>query len=324
MKAVVTRSYGLPDNVVLEDVDPQALGDTDLLLRVRAASVNALDWRFAAGRPFIMRPFTGWTKPKRAIRGVDVAGVVESVGAKVTRFRPADEVFGLASGSFAERAPADETELLIKPEEMSFEVAASLPVAGCTALHALRKPGPFEPGTRVLVNGAAGGVGSFTVQIAKAWGAAHVTGVCSTGKVELVRSLGADEVVDYRKDDFASQSDRYDLVVDAVGNRSLRDLRRVMTPKGSLVLVGGGGGSILGPMAQMGRAAVMKRFVGQKVVTVMSKVDRDSLQELCDLYGAGMLTPAIERTCTLPEAPAAIYHLANGKAAGKTVILLES
>ncbi|HEV2360733.1 MAG TPA: NAD(P)-dependent alcohol dehydrogenase, partial [Acidimicrobiales bacterium] len=277
----------------------------------------------ALGKPYLMRPSTGWTRPKRTTRGVDVAGVVEKVGAGVTRFQVGDEVFGLGSGSFAEYVSADETELVRKPATLSFEEAAALPVAGCTALEALRRPGPFEPGRTVLVNGAAGGVGTFTVQLAKAWGAT-VTGVCSTAKVELVRSLGADYLVDYTKQDFCRTGATYDLVIDAVGNRSFRDLRRAMSPSGQLVLVGGGGGPLLGPIRQMIRSKFVGPFVSQTINVVMAKVNVDNLLELARLHEEGKLRAPIERTCSLPDTPAEVHRLYAGDARGKTVVLVNA
>jgi NADPH:quinone reductase-like Zn-dependent oxidoreductase len=323
MKAVVGINYGRPDRLGLQDVDIPTIGESELLLRVHAASVNSLDWRMAVGRPYIMRPNIGWRRPKRSIRGVDVAGVVQSVDAKVTRFKPGDEVFGLGSGSFAEYVSADESELAMKPAGLSFELAAAMPVAGCTGLQAVQKVGQLQSGQTVLVNGAAGGVGSCAVQIAKALGAG-VTGVCSTSNVDLVSSIGADEVIDYEKDDFAHRGVRYDLVVDAVGNRSLRDLRRVLKEKGSLVIVGGGGGDLIGPLGQMFRAKLLNPFVSQRIAMVLTKVDPENLEALSDLHASGKFTPAIGRTCSLGEAPDAMSRLATGHTRGKTVIIVNS
>jgi NADPH:quinone reductase-like Zn-dependent oxidoreductase len=323
MKAVVGTEYGPPDRLEVQDVDMPVIGESELLLRVHAASLNSLDWRLAIGRPYVMRPTIGWRRPKRSIRGVDVAGVVESVAADVTRFKPGDEVFGLGSGSFAEYVSADESELAIKPEGLSFEMAAAMPVAGCTALQALQKHGDLQSGQSVLVNGAAGGVGTSAVQIAKALGG-RVAGVCSGGNVDLVRSLGADEVIDYERDDFSRFGVRYDLVVDAVGNRSLRDLRRVTTERGSLIMIGGGGGNLIGPLGQMAAAAALNPFIRQKIGMFVAKVNPESLGALADLHAAGKLAPAISRTVSLGEAPEAISRMSTGHTRGKTVIVVNS
>jgi NADPH:quinone reductase-like Zn-dependent oxidoreductase len=323
MKAVIGTTYRPPERLEFADVDVPGLRDgTDMLLRVHAASVNSLDWRTAMADPAIARAAAGWRRPKRPIRGADVAGVVESVGEGVTRFRPGDAVFGVASGSFAEYVCADESELTLKPAELSFADAAALPVAGCTALQALRRA-QLGAGQSVLINGAGGGVGSFAVQIAKALGA-QVTAATSTGNVEFVRSLGADEVIDYTKDDFTARGVRYDLIADIGGNRSLRDLRRAMTAHGSLVLIGGGGGRMLGPVSQLLRAKLMNPFISQRVITMIAKVDAASLDELVEFHSSGRLTSAIGRTCSLPETPDAIQNVCAGHARGKTVILVSS
>jgi NADPH:quinone reductase-like Zn-dependent oxidoreductase len=323
MKAIVGATYGSSDRLKLDDIPMPQIGDTDVLVKVRAASVNALDWHMATGRPYLMRPMMGTRKPKRAVRGVDVAGEVEAVGAKVTQFKPGDAVFGVGSGSFAEYVSADETELIVKPDALSYEQAASLPIAGFTALQALRKFGQLQSGQSVLINGAAGGVGNFTVQIAKALGA-HVTGVCSTRNVEFVRSVGADEVVDYTAQDFSRQGKKYDLIVDAVGNRSLSAFRRALTTKGTLVLVGGGGGNWLGPVAQFLRTMVQKPFISQRIVIAMAKPDQDSLRQLAELCEVGKVRPAVDRTYSLPETPEAVSLLETHHARGKSVIVVQS
>jgi NADPH:quinone reductase-like Zn-dependent oxidoreductase len=261
----------------------------------------------------------GLRRPKRPIPGVDVAGRVEAVGDNVTRFQPGDEVFGGRSGSFAEYLCGVERNFTPKPPALSFEQAAAIPMAGCTALQALRDAGRLQPAQSVLINGAAGGIGTFAVQIAKAMGG-NVTGVCSTPNVELVNSIGADAVVDYTLDDFAHGKQKYDLIVDLVGNRSLGDLRRVLTREGVLVLVGGGGGNWLGPLAGPVRAFVVSRFVSQRLLPFLAKLRTKDMVLLTELIEAGKLTPVIGRTYPLSEAPDAIRHVETGHARGKTLI----
>jgi len=322
VKAIVGTSYGTPDRLRLDDVEGPTIGEKDVLVRVHAASVNALDWHMATGMPMVLRLKTGLSRPKRTIRGVDVAGVVEKVGSVVTRFKPGDEVFGLGSGSFAEYASADESELQHKPEGLSFVDAAALPVAGITALQGLQRGG-VHAGLRMLVLGAGGGVGAFVVQMAAAAGAL-VTGVCSTSKVDFVRSLGASTVLDRSRDDFSRKATTYDLVVDAVGVRSLRSLRRLLTKQGTLVLLGGGasGFSVLGPLPKMAAANVIDHFIKQQIVLMMAKVTPESLDELAAMYGAEKLKVPIDRTVSLPETPEAINRLYTGHGRGKTVVLV--
>ena len=296
------------------------MDDDGVLVRVCAASLNPYDWHFMRGLPYIARPMLGLRKPKKSIPGADVAGQVEAVGKNVTQFRPGDEVFGAGrSGSLADYACGGENELAPKPASLSFEQAAALPMAGCTALQALRDRGQLQPGQSVLINGAAGGVGTFAVQIAKALGA-DVTGVCSTPNVDLVRSLGADQVVDYTREDFSRSGRRYDLVLDLVANRSLSDLRRTLAPEGTLVLSGGGGGRLLGPVALIFRASVRSRFVSQRLLSFMAQLRREDLVALTDLIEAGKVAPVIDRTYTLSEAPEAIRYLETGHARGKIVV----
>jgi NADPH:quinone reductase-like Zn-dependent oxidoreductase len=251
--------------------------------------------------------------------GVDVAGTVTAVGAKVTRFEIGDDVFGLARGAFAEYAAADETRLASKPDALTFESAASLPCAGITALIAVRDKGEVRSGMSVLVNGASGGVGSYAVQIAKSLGA-EVTGVCSTRNVELVKSIGADEVIDYSRDDFARQRRRYDVVVDTIGNRSLRDLRRALKPRGTLVVAGGGSGKWLRPMALLLKAVVVGPFVRQQLRYFMAVVTTENLETLATLVTSGDVVPLIDRTYSLSETPAALGYLEEGHARGKVII----
>ena len=320
MTAIVNRKYGSPDDLRLEEIDKPVLGDEGVLVRVRAASLNPYDWHFMRGLPYIARPMLGLRKPKKSVPGADVAGQVEAVGKNVTQFRPNDEVFGAGwSGSLAEYVCGGENDFAPKPASLTFEQAAALPMAGCTALQALRDRGQLQSGQGVLINGAAGGVGTFAVQIAKALGG-DVTGVCSTGNLDLVRSIGADQVVDYTREDFARSGRRYDLVLDLVANRSLSDLRRVLTPEGTLVLSGGGGGRLLGPLALMLRARVRSRFVSQRMLSFMAQLRRDDLVVLKELIEAGKVTPVIDRTYPLSEATEAIRYLETGHARGKIVI----
>lgn len=324
MKATISATYSPSALLRFEETDVPEPADDEMLVRVHSASVNALDWRMATGKPYVMRLTTGLRKPKQRIRGVDISGRVEAVGTNVSGFKPGDEVFGVANGSFAEYASGDPRELILKPAAMSHEQAAALPIAGVTALMAVRNSGQMQPGQRVLINGAAGGVGHMAVQIAKALGAETVAAVCSTRNVELVRSLGADRVFDYSAEDFASSGERYDLVVDAVGNRSLGDLRRVLAPKGTLVLVGGGGGWLLGPITQFLKAFVVRRFVSQKIVVTMGKVDTARLHDLVALFETGQIAPVIDRSYELAEGAAAVDLLEQGHARGKTVIAVAS
>jgi NADPH:quinone reductase-like Zn-dependent oxidoreductase len=319
MKAVVGTNYCGPDKLELTEIDTPVAGADEVLIQVRASSVNPLDWHIMRGHPHLVRLGEGLRRPRRTIPGVDVAGIVEAVGGEVTGLRPGDEVLGSAGGSLAEYVTGAAKELVLKPAEMTFEQAATLACAGCTALQALRDHGQLQPGQRVLVNGAAGGVGTFTVQIAKALGA-HVTGVCSTGNVEMVRSIGADSVVDYTSEDFTRQGERYDLIVDAVGNRSLADLRRGLKPKGTLVLVGAGDGNWVGALALPLKALLMSRFVSQRLLFFMAKICREDLLVLTELAAAGKLTPVIDRTYQLAASAEAIAYLEAGHARGKIVV----
>ena len=320
MKAIVNRKYGSPDELKLEEIDKPAPADDEVLVRVRAASVNPLDWHFMRGLPYLGRPMLGLRKPKRPILGVDAAGQVEAVGKNVTQFRPGDEVVGAGrSGSVAEYTCGSEKDFAPKSASLSFEQAAAIPIAGVTALQALRDHGRLQPTRSVLINGAAGGVGTFAVQIAKALGG-DVTGVCSTRNIDLVRSLGADQVVDYSGEDFAQSGRRYDLVLDLVSNRSLSDLRRALSPKGTLVLSGGGGGRLLGPLPLILGALVRSPFVSQRMLTFLAQVHRESMADLMELIEAGKVTPVIDRTFPLSEAAEAVRYLETGHARGKVVI----
>jgi NADPH:quinone reductase-like Zn-dependent oxidoreductase len=319
VKAIVSHGYGSPDELELCEIDKPELGDEGVLLRVRAASVNPYDWHMMRGHPYFVRLGEGLRRPKHEVLGVDVAGEVEAVGASVTEFRPGDEVFGGRVRAFAEYVCGAERNFVPKPAGLSFEQAAAIPIAGSTALQALRDKAQLRPGQRVLINGAAGGVGTFAVQIAKALGG-EVTGVCSTRNLELVRSLGADHVVDYTVEDFGRRGRRYDLVVDLVGNRSLRALRRALTPDGTLVVAGGGHGRLVGPLALPIAAVVVNRFVKQRLVPFMAQLRKDDLMTITDLIEAGQVTPVVDGRYPLTEAPEAIRHVETGHARGKTVI----
>lgn len=320
MQAIVNRKYGSPDDLRLEEIDKPTLGDDGVLVRVRAASLNPYDWHFMRGLPYVARPMLGLRGPKKCIPGADVAGQVEAVGKNVTQCRPGDEVVGAGrEGSLAEYVCGGENDFAPKPADLTFEQAAAIPMAGCTALQALRDSGRLQPGQTVLVNGAAGGVGTFAVQIAKALGG-EVTGVCSTPNVDLVRSIGADQVVDYTREDFATSGRRYDVILDLVANRSLSDLRRALTPEGTLVLSGGGGSRLLGPVGLILRARVRSRFVSQRLFSFLAQLGRDDLVVLTELIEAGKVRPVIDRTYPLGEAPEAIRYLETGHARGKIVI----
>jgi NADPH:quinone reductase-like Zn-dependent oxidoreductase len=322
MKAIGQDRYGTADVLEFRDIEVPAVGDDDVLVRVRAAGCGPDVWHFMAGMPYIARASIGLRGPKVPVRGWDVAGTVEAVGANVTRFAPGDEVMGTAEqGSFAELASTPADKLVVKPASLTFEEAAALPISGVTALRAVRDEGRVRAGQRVLVIGASGGVGSLAVQIAKGFGAT-VTGVCSTGKADLVRSLGADEVIDYTREDFTDGAGRWDLIVDTAGRRSLSTLRRALTEKGTLVIVGGdGGGRWTGGFFRgVLRAPLVSLFVGQRLRGLATKVEQDDLVTLTQLVEAGTLAPIIDRTYPLIEAPDAITYLAQGHAAGKIVI----
>ena len=320
MKAIVQHRYGTPDVLRLEDVDMPEVKDRDLLIRVHAASVNPLDWHFMTGLPLIARPTGGILKPNRLIRGVDVAGRVEAVGGDVTRFKPGDEVFGLGRGSFAEYVSAHEDNVVHKPANIGFDQAAAVPIAALTALQALRDAGRLRAGQRVLINGASGGVGTFAVQIAKALGA-EVTGVCSPRNVETVRALGADQVIDYTETDFTRHGDHYDLILDNPGNRSIAERRRILTPKGTLVLIGGPKRNrAFGPVGSLLRMLVVSRFVGQRMTGMLTKPTAQDLTVLAGFLSSGMVVPVIEKTYSLPETLEAMGHLGAGHAQGKLVI----
>jgi NADPH:quinone reductase-like Zn-dependent oxidoreductase len=322
MKAVVQDTYGSPDVLELRDIDRPVPKHNEVLVRVHAAGVDPGVWHLMTGLPYLVRVMGfGLRTPKVRIRGQDVAGRVEAVGTNVTRFRPGEEVFGIGDGSFAEYVRARPDKLAPKPANLTFEQAAAVPISALTALQALRDKGVVQPGQTVLIIGAAGGVGSFAVQLAKAFGA-EVTGVCSTTKLDLVRSIGADHVIDYTREDFTDGARHWDLIVDTAGRRSLAQLRRALTRRGTLVIVGGeGGGRWLGGFDRLIlRAPILSAFVRQRLRPLISKERSEDLLVLKELIEAGKLTPVIDRTYPLSEAPEAIRHLEAGHARGKIVI----
>ncbi|MEP7018321.1 MAG: NAD(P)-dependent alcohol dehydrogenase [Actinomycetota bacterium] len=320
MKAMAQDRYGSAEVLELRDIDTPAIGDHEVLVRVRAAGVNPADWAIMSGLPYVARPAYGLRKPKNSVRGTDVAGQVEAVGSAVTRFRPGDEVFGWCIGSFADYAAAAEDALALKPANVTFEQAASVPMAGLVALQAVRDRGNVQAGQKVLINGASGGIGTFAVQIAKSLGA-DVTGVCSPRNEEMVRSIGADHVIDYTREDFTRSEQQYDFILDNVANHSLSDLRRALTPTGTLVPNGGafdnhwfaGGGRVIS-------AYVLTRFVSHKLRPFLVSFNLDDLTALNELIKAGKLTPVIDRTYPLSETPQAIDHVGQGHAQGKVAI----
>ena len=319
MRATVQDRYGPPREVLrLRDIDRPAIGDDDLLVRVRAAGVNPADLAITRGRPVMIRAMVGMRRPKPAVRGQDLAGVVEAVGANVKLFSPGDEVFGEGTSSYAEYTCVPQGVLAPKPASLTFEQAAAVPMAGLTALFGMRVAN-VGPGKLVLVNGASGGVGHFAVQIAKALGA-EVTGVCSARNVELVRSLGADHVIDYTREDFTRGAKRYDVILDNVANRSLRALRRVLAPRGVLLLNSVNGGRVLGPLPRMARGRLLSVFSRQTIRVFSITSTTKDMVALKDLIDGGELTPVIEGTYPLAEAAAALDRVATGHVAGKVVI----
>jgi NADPH:quinone reductase-like Zn-dependent oxidoreductase len=319
MKAIVYERYGSPDVLELKEIDTPVVEEDQVLVRVQAASVNPLDWHRMRGRPYVMRASEGLAKPKNNGLGADVAGRVEAVGRNVTQFQPGDEVFGMSLRTCAEYVCVSEHGLALKPANLTFEQAAAVPVAASTALQGLRDKGQIQPGQKVLINGAAGGVGTFAVQIAKSFGA-EVAGVCSRRNVDMVRSIGADQVIDYTREDFTQGGQLYDLIFDSVGNRSLSDCRRVLKPDGFLVVVGAPDGRWLGPLVRLLKALLLSPFVSQKLVAFLSKRSKDDLVVLKELIEAGKVTPVIDRRYPLSEVPAAIRYLEEGHAQGKVVI----
>src|SRR5918994_465972 len=321
MKAIVQDKYGSADVLELRDVEKPQPGDDELLIRVHAAGVDPGVWHLMTGLPYLVRLMGfGLRRPKIRIRGMDVAGTVEAAGKNVTQFKQGDSVYGTCDGSFAEYARARAERLAPKPANLSFEQAAAVPISGITALNGLRDVGGLQPEQKVLIIGAAGGVGTYAVQLAKAFGAA-VTGVCSTSKAELVRDIGAEEVIDYTREDFTKGARQFDLILDTAGRRPLSHLRPALTPQGTLVIVGGEGGDRwLGGFQRQIFAPVRSRFTGPKMLGLISTERRQDLLTLKELIEAGKLTPVIDRTYPLREAPEAIGYLAQGHARGKVLL----
>lgn len=321
MQAIVYRRYGSPDVLELQEIPKPTPAEGQVLIRVHAASVNPYDWHFLRGTPSFIRLFIGLRKPRSPRLGADVAGVVEVVGPNASQFKPGDSVFGTAKGSFAEYACAAASQLAVKPQEISFEQAACLPIAGITALQGIRDKGKVQTGQTILINGAAGGVGTFAVQIAKSLGA-HVAGVCSTGNVELLQSIGTDEVIDYTRADFTRSAKHYDLLFDLVGNRSLAECLRAVQPSGTYISCGGGGPerSSMDLLVRLLHDAVRSRFASQKTPGLLAKVNHDDLAFLAHLVQTGKVTPIVERTYSLRESAEAIRHVESGHTRGKVVI----
>jgi len=328
MKAAVYTRYGPPTVVQIMDVEKPSPKDNEVLIKVHAASVNPLDWHFMRGEPYFLRIMAGLRKPKITRLGVDVAGEVEAVGRNIAQFKVGDAVFGSCRGAFAEYACTSESALALKPNNVTFEQAAAVPIAAFTALQGLRRgglsdKGQVQPGQKVLINGAAGGVGTFAVQIAK-WFGTDVTGVCSTRNVDMVRSIGADRVIDYTQEDFTTSGQRYDIFFDCVGNHALLACRRVLNPKGIYVAVGGSSDRwMIGPLASAIAMPVLSRLVSQNLVTVLARRSKEDLTILGELMAAGKVTPVIDRRYRLSEVPEAIRYLEEGHARGKVVITLE-
>ena len=322
MKAIVRERYGPPDVLELRDVEIPTIDDDSILVRVRAAAINAYDWHMMRGRPSLVRIVAGLRKPKSSAMGVDVAGQVEAVGKNVTQFRPGDEVFGSRSGSLAEYVRGTSQSFLVpKPARLTFEQAAAVPMAGTTALQGLRDKGQIRPGQKVLINGASGGVGTFAVQIAKAFGA-HVTAVCSTGNLEQARSLGADQVIDYTKEDFTRSGKRYDLILDVAASGPLSARRRVLEPSGILVGVGSADSryGMTSLLAGLVETAVLSRFGKQKMPFFLAKNSKEDLMVLTELIETEKIRPVIDRTYPLRETAEAIRYLEAGHARAKVVI----
>jgi NADPH:quinone reductase-like Zn-dependent oxidoreductase len=321
VKAIVQDTYGSADVLKFADIDRPVIGDSDVLIRVQAAGLHIGDWHVMTGLPYMLRVVGfGLRAPKVRGRGIDVAGTVEAIGKGVSEFRVGDEVFGTCEGAFAEYARAPEKNLALKPAGLSVQQAAAVPTSSFAALQALRDRGEIRPGHKVLIVGATGGVGIFAVQIAKSFGA-HVTGVCSTSKMDLVRSLGADAVVDYATGDFTKTAQRYDIVLDTGGNRALGDLRRLLSPGGTLVLVGGEGGNrVLGGAGKWIQALAIAPFVGQKLRPLSTVPNKQDLLVVKQLVDAGKLMPIIDRTFALKDVPDAFRYLKNGSGRGKIVI----
>ena len=323
MQAVTYQCYGSPEVLEIGAVEKPVPGPDQVLVRVHAAAVNPLDWHYMRGSPYPMRLMSGIGRPADTRLGVDFAGIVEAVGEAVSRFEPGDEVFGGARGSFAEYVVVRETAAIAKkPANVSFEEAASVPIAAITALQAIRDYGQLEAGQKVLINGASGGVGTFAVQIAKSMGA-EVTGVCSTRNVDMVRSIGADHVIDYKKENYTQGNRRYDLILDMVGNHPLRQNLRALEPNGRLVLVGGGKGDWIEPLKGPLKARLLDPFAEQGIVSMLARLDADDIGALAGLMENGAVRPVIDKHFSLQQVPAALEYSETGRARGKIVINIE-
>ena len=322
MNAIVYYEYGPPDVLRCEEIDKPIPGEKEVLLKIHAASLNPYDWHFIRGEPYAVRLMAGIGKPKNKRLGSDVAGVVEALGPNVTQFKPGDAVYGLCQGAFGEFVCTAETKLVKKPESMSFEHAASIPIAALTALQALRDKGKIQSQHNVLVNGASGGVGTFGVQIAKSFGA-KVTGVTSTRNLDLVRSIGADHVIDYTQHDFTKGDQRFDLILDCVGNHPFSECRRVLNHNGKLIAAGGKTDNwMVAPIASMVSAMFQSIFVSQRQVSILAKMNQSDLLALNELLSTRKVTPVIDRLCKLDEIPAAIRYLEQGHARGKVIMTI--
>lgn len=323
MKAIVYHHYGSPDALQLEEIEKPNPADNDVLIKVAAASVNPLDWHLMRGTPYGMRIKVGLRSPKDTRLGMDVCGRVEAVGKNVTQFKPGDAVFGACHGAFAEYACAPESALVLKPGNVTWEQAASVAVAVLTAVQGLRDKGQIQPGQKILINGASGGVGTFAVPIAKHFGA-DVTGVCSARNVELVRSQGADQVVDYTHEDFTKAGRRYDLFLDCIGNHPVFACRRVLNPQGIYVMIGAPSGRWIAPFDRVIQMLVMSRFVSQKLLFFVAQVNKQDLTLISELMASGKVTPVIDRHYSLQEVPEAIHYLEQGHARGKVVVTVNA
>jgi NADPH:quinone reductase-like Zn-dependent oxidoreductase len=324
VRAAVYRCYGSADVIRIENIAKPVPKDHELLIRVHASSVNPLDWHYLRGEPYLVRPTAGWGAPNDILLGTDFAGTVEAVGKLVTRFKSGDEVYGAGDGAFGQYLLSPDTgSLALKPGSVTFEQAASVPVAGITALQGLRDQGQLRPGQKVLINGAGGGVGTFAVQIAKAMGA-EVTAVTNTGSVELVRSIGADHVIDYTRQDFTQGTVRYDLIFDLSGTQPLSAYRRVLTPTGTYVLAGNTDkGKWIGPLVGLGKTLIVSKFVNQKLVPFLAHMSAADLTTLADLMQSGKLKPVIDRRYPLDQIAAAVRYQETGHARGKVVVSVE-
>jgi NADPH:quinone reductase-like Zn-dependent oxidoreductase len=324
MKAIVYQCYGSADVLSLQDIEKPAPADNEVLVKIKAAAVNPLDWHYMHGTPYIMRLLgAGLGAPNNTRMGVDFAGTVEAVGKNVSRFKPGDEVFGGRTGAFAEYITVTEDRaLVLKPANLSFEQAAAVPIAAVTALQAIRDKGRLNPGQKVLINGASGGVGTFAVQLAKSFGA-EVTGVCSARNAEMVRSIGADHVIDYKTEDYTNSGQQYDLIIDMVGNHPLSVNRKVMKPDGIMVIIGGPNGNWLGPLIGPIKAMLYSPFVGQDFGMLIAQIRKADLTVLAELMAAGEVTPVIDRRYRLSEVATAIRYSEEGHARGKIIINME-